>query len=132
MSTGELDGQHVLIAEDEVVISMELEVALREAGAKVIGPASTVTSAIEAIASARQLDLAVLDVNLGGVAAYPVAELLKSRGVPFIFATGYSRPEIAPEHADVTYLGKPVSMRQITSVLAQLGRQHHSVVDHAR
>jgi CheY-like chemotaxis protein len=124
VSTRELDGQHVLIVEDEVVISMELELALREAGAEVIGPASSVSSALEAIESARELDLAVLDINLGGIAAYPVAEVLRSRGVPFVFATGYGADEVSPENAGAVYLGKPVTMPQVTAALAKLARQH--------
>jgi CheY-like chemotaxis protein len=124
VSKRELDGQHVLIVEDEVVISMELELALREAGAEIIGPASSVSSALEAIASTRELDLAVLDVNLGGVPAYSVADLLKSRGVPFVFATGYGADEVSEQHADVVYLGKPVTMSQVTAALAKLARHH--------
>jgi CheY-like chemotaxis protein len=119
-----LDGQHVLIVEDEVVVSMELELALREAGAEVIGPTSSVSSALEAIATAKALDLAVLDINLGGVPAYPIADLLKSRGVPFVFATGYGADEVSEQHADVAYLGKPVTMSQVTAALAKLARQH--------
>lgn len=123
VSKRELDGQHVLIVEDEAVVSMELEFALREAGAEVIGPASSVSSALEAIESAEQLDLAIVDINLRGVAAYPVADLLKSRGIPFVLATGYSASDVSPQQADVVYLGKPVTMLQVTATLARLARE---------
>jgi DNA-binding response OmpR family regulator len=124
VSAPELEGQHILIVEDEMVVSMELELALREAGAEVIGPASSVSSALAAITSAQALDLAVLDINLGGAAAYPVADLLKSRGIPFVFATGYGADEVSVHHADAVYLGKPVTMHQVTAALAKLARHH--------
>lgn len=124
MSRRELDGQRILIVEDEVVVSMEVEMALRDAGAEVVGPVSSVTSALAAIASAQQLDLAVLDINLRGVSAYPVAEMLRSRHIPFVFATGYGASEVSPEYAaSVPYLGKPLTMSQLTSALARLSRE---------
>ncbi len=33
--------------------------------------------------------MAVLDVHLHGESAFPVAEALIAKGVPFVFATGY-------------------------------------------
>ena len=39
-------------------------------------------------------DGAILDVNLGGEAVYPLAEVLAAGRVPFIFVTGYSDEEI--------------------------------------
>ncbi|WP_210755899.1 hypothetical protein, partial [Gordonia paraffinivorans] len=37
----------------------------------------------------RPIDAAVLDANLNGRSVTPVAEVLRQRGVPFVFATGY-------------------------------------------
>jgi hypothetical protein len=52
-----LKGQHVLVVEDEILVSMCLELALSEAGAVVIGPPNSLSSALAAIGSAKQLDL---------------------------------------------------------------------------
>lgn len=38
-------------------------------------------------------DDAVLDINLNGQLVYPVAELLRSRDIPYIFCTGHETAE---------------------------------------
>lgn len=120
----ELAGQRVLIVEDEFVVSMELELALRSEGAEVVGPEPSVASALRVLESSQRIDLAVVDINLRGEPAYPVAELLKRRRVPFVFATGYEASEVARKYADVVYLAKPVSMVRVTAALAQLAHSH--------
>jgi CheY-like chemotaxis protein len=119
MQPGELSGQRILIVEDEFVVSMELEFALRAEGAEVLGPVASVPSALVEIETG-QLDAAVIDINLRGELAYPVAEALRSRHIPFVFTTAYSEAEIKPPFQDVTYLGKPVSMLKIADALAKL------------
>ncbi|MGZ9019130.1 MAG: response regulator [Rhodoplanes sp.] len=59
-------------------------------------------------AETSRMDVAILDVNLRGAPVWPVAELLRSRGVPFVFLTGYaSLNEFPAEFADVPRLDKP-------------------------
>jgi PAS domain S-box-containing protein len=89
--TASLAGRRVLLVEDEPLVAMDAETTLRALGCEVAGPASTLPEALRlAEAEAPRLDAAVLDVNLGGQAAFPVADLLVRRGVPVVFATGYS------------------------------------------
>ena len=52
-------GRRVLVAEDEFVIALEIEEALRRAGYEVVGPAATADEA-ERLASKEPLDAAVL------------------------------------------------------------------------
>ena len=120
MAPRDLAGRRILIVEDECVVSMELEMALRAEGAEVVGPEASVASALLALESAQPIDLAVVDINLRGEPAYPVADLLKRKKVPFVFATGYSASEVAREYADVVYLGKPLTMSRITAALVEL------------
>jgi CheY-like chemotaxis protein len=83
-----LAGRKVLVLEDEPVVAMLVEDMLVELGCIVVGPASRLDDAL-AMAEREELDLAVLDINLGRVDSFPVAEILRQRSVPFIFATGY-------------------------------------------
>ena len=89
-------GLRVLVVEDEAVLAMLVEEYLDELGCEVAGMAMRLD---EAVAQARTLavDVAVLDVNLAGQASYLVAEVLRERGVPVVFATGYGAAGI-PEN----------------------------------
>lgn len=78
----------VLIVEDEMLIAMMLQDMVSDAGLEVEGVANSLNAGID-LASKADIDLAILDVNLNGEEVYPVAEILKQRGIPFIFSTGY-------------------------------------------
>ena len=79
----------VLVVEDESLVAMLLEDCLAELGYEVAGTVGDVSTALEAVKQGN-LDMAVLDVNLGGTMSFPIAEELDARGVPYIFVTGYA------------------------------------------
>ena len=84
----DLNGLRVLVVEDEMMVSMLIEDMLSDLGCAVVGPASRLDEAI-ALVNSSTIDCAVLDVNLGGQPIFPVADLLREKGAPFAFATGY-------------------------------------------
>ena len=103
-----LAGLRVLIFEDEALIAMMAEDMLADLGCVVVDVVGSVRRGLAiATDTARPLDGAVLDVNLGGEQVYPVAEALAARGVPFIFATGYDASSISRSFAHVPVLPKP-------------------------
>jgi DNA-binding response OmpR family regulator len=77
----------VLIAEDDALIAIDLEMVLAEAGAEVVGPCLTVEDALIAAAE-RELSAAMLDIQLRNETIEPVARLLARRNTPFVFYTG--------------------------------------------
>lgn len=81
------EGLRVLLLEDQLLIAMDAEAMLGDAGAAV----TTTNTLAELRARLREAspDVAVLDVNIGQDTSLPVAEELARRGVPFVFATGY-------------------------------------------
>ncbi len=96
----------VLLVEDESLVSMYAEDVLTEAGFDVL-LAMRLDEALDRCETAR-FDLAVLDVNLGnGETSYPVARLMRARGVPLVFATGYGRFALPEEFAPETLVQKP-------------------------
>jgi two-component system, response regulator PdtaR len=110
----------VLIVEDEMLVAMELDGLLREQGCTVLGPAATVRRAIALIAEGRP-DAALLDINLNGHSAVPVAAALNGRGVPFIIVSGYSSTQLqAPELDQAPRVPKPVSHARLLGKLSQL------------
>jgi len=117
---GVLAGSRVLLVEDETLVAMLLEDMIAELGGNVVGSASRVSRALE-IAEDRSigLDLAVLDVNLGGEEVFPVASALAERGVPFAFSTGYGNAGLPEAWRSRPTLQKPFTQEQVTTVLSR-------------
>ncbi|HZZ89187.1 MAG TPA: HWE histidine kinase domain-containing protein [Caulobacteraceae bacterium] len=114
-------GKQIVIVEDAVLLALELEAGLTEAGAKVVGTAADVEEALKLIEA--PFDVAVLDANLNGMPVTPVAEALRRLGKPFIFATGYGDAAPAPEGFDAPVVRKPYNVAQIAAAVAEaLGR----------
>jgi hypothetical protein len=59
----------------------------------------------------------VLDVNLAGEPAYPVAEQLDARTIPFIFTTGYGRQGMPDLWARRPIIQKPFTAEDLRAVL---------------
>lgn len=114
-----LQGIRILVVEDEFLLAMDIESAIREAGGEVVGP---VVSLEEAVATAEREDLnaAVLDLNLRGEMSYPVAEVLDSRRIPFLFATGYSQGRLPDAFQCRPCLRKPFTWIALTAALERL------------
>jgi len=117
---GGLKGSRVLIVEDAVLLALELEIGLSEAGAVVIGPAYELDEAMALLD--QPIDAAVLDANLNGHSVGPVAEALAARGVPFVFATGYGETGGGPGGFNAPVIRKPYDVTQVAAAVAELLR----------
>jgi CheY-like chemotaxis protein len=100
----------VLIVEDETMVSMVIEDMVCDLGGHVVGPVASFEPAM-ACALEADFDLAILDVNLDGLAVYPIADALCERGIPFIFTTGYDSSVIPQRYQGRCVLSKPFSHR---------------------
>lgn len=69
------------------------------------------------VASNEQIDGAVLDVNLGNEAVWPVVDMLLSRNVPLVPGTGYDASAIPTAYADLSRREKPSNERDLARVL---------------
>jgi hypothetical protein len=67
---------------------------------------------------ADRLDGAVLDINLHDKRVYPVADALKARGVPFVFATGYDASMIPEPYVSAPRYEKPVDKARLMRFLS--------------
>jgi DNA-binding response OmpR family regulator len=106
--THQLDGKRVLIVEDELTIGEHLAYQMTAEGAEVIGPVATTNAALDVIANSG-VDGVVLDIRLRSEMAFPVADVLAARGIPFVFLTGYGARDVPARYADVSHLEKPVT-----------------------
>lgn len=114
-----LKGRRVLLVEDECLVSLLVEDILATAGCEV----DLAMRPVEALELAAQgsFDFAILDVNLGGgESSFPIARILRSRQIPFIFATGYTREGIHPDFREIPTLQKPYLPEQLLTHAAQL------------
>src|SRR3984893_17300529 len=92
-------GGSVFLVEDEVMIRMMVADMLEELGYSVAAEAGEINEAIR-LAQSTEFDLAILDVNVNGRVISPVAELIRARKRPFIFATGYGSSGPSAELTD--------------------------------
>lgn len=113
------NGLRVLMIEDEPLVSMMLEEMLEDMGVTVAGSPASLAEALERVQSAN-FDCALLDMNLGGKRADPVAEQLNSLGVPFAILSG-GEDEAKALGASV-FVSKPYRFSDIEAALAVIGK----------
>ncbi|TZG27494.1 response regulator [Sphingomonas montanisoli] len=106
-------GTRVLIVEDDAIIAMTAEDMLDELGCVTAATAATLKDAL-ARAEDTDFDIALLDLNLKDESSLPVAALLRDKGKPFLFATGYDGLP-----ADSGFVGSPLVAKPYR--LSQLG-----------
>lgn len=111
--------KRILIVEDEVLVAMHLEDLLTEMGHQVVGPATRVNQAME-LARRSEIDMAVLDVNVAGRTSFPVADVLRQRGIPFVFATGYGAEGFVEGYRDEPTLRKPYEPQELMRAIAAM------------
>lgn len=110
--------QRLLVVEDELLVALDIESILTEAGMVVVGPAASAAEALELIASTA-FDAALLDANLHGEPINDVAAALVERRIPFAYVTGYGRESLPPGF-EATIITKPFDANQLVSATREL------------
>ena len=118
MASSALRDRRILIVEDEYLIAATLSDALEAAGSVVLGPVPSVAKAIKQIESEPQIDAAVVDLNLGGELAYPVADTLLARNIPFVFTSGYEDSVLSKHYPQIKNCLKPYLIVKVEEALA--------------
>ncbi|MFC5436955.1 response regulator [Rhodanobacter umsongensis] len=108
----------ILLAEDEMMLAMMLEDRLDASGYRVI-KAARLNRCLE-LAESASIDLAILDINLAGEQSFPVATVLRRRGIPFVFSSGYGDQDLPEAWRNERILQKPYDSRQLMDALAAL------------
>ena len=114
-----LQGKSILVVEDEYFLAADTARSLEDAGAHVLGPCADKDEALRILAEDPP-SAALLDINLGDGADFAVAEALATRGIPFVFMTGYDLELIPPQFATIPRLQKPTRLRQIVDAFEKI------------
>ncbi|MBW6426022.1 response regulator [Rhizobium sp. XQZ8] len=114
----------IMIVEDEMLLALDLEDMLLEAGFTVVGQASDMAQAITLAEQQHgAVDVAIMDINLarGSNGVETAGELRKRWDIPSLFVSG-NLDEVTRERArqwsPVGFIGKPYSERELLSSLA--------------
>jgi DNA-binding response OmpR family regulator len=114
----------LLIVEDEALVAFDIEAALMAAGLEITGLAISVRAALHLLQT-EPCDAAVLDANLNGESAEPVATALQERGIPFVVLSGYGSEQRPPALRNAPFVTKPFAydqlIRAVDSLLAPTG-----------
>jgi DNA-binding response OmpR family regulator len=114
-----LDNLRILIVDDEPLIAMDIASVVEKAGCEVVGMAGTVRRALGLI-DRGACDVAVLDANLNGESAEPIAAALRQRGAPFLVISGYAGRQLSGAFVGAPFMVKPYSPERLVELLCRL------------
>ena len=110
-------GHRILVVEDSALVVLVIEDILRKLGLTIVGPGSRLAEALK-LAREETIHAALLDVNLNGEMSWEVAAVLRDRGIPFLFTTGYDAGTMLPTaFADEPVLNKPFKSDDLANAL---------------
>jgi CheY-like chemotaxis protein len=113
-----LEGQRILVVEDDYLVALAVSTMLEDAGAKVVGPIAGAQEAVALIEAAEErVDVAILDIDLNGETSYPVADALASRHIPFVFASGYGVDALDQQYRQYPRCQKPFNHQVLLRAL---------------
>lgn len=114
-----LHGKRILVAEENLIVAMDLAFELEALGAEVIGPFARVDAALAAIGSDTPTG-AILDVNLLDGHVTPLAERLLEEHVPVVFCTGVAIPDdLRTRYPYAPVFIKPTASEVLAEALAR-------------
>ena len=119
--------ERILVAEDSALVAMDIEM-----GCQVVGPVAHLDDAVR-LAGAEDLDGAIVDVQLQGGSAFAVADLLQERGIPFVFATGFTENRFFTAPYDsAPRLQKPYDLDRVREAVASFAERRRAHSDRGR
>jgi CheY-like chemotaxis protein len=111
----------ILVAEDEGLIALNLELMLRHFGCEIVGPVSEIDDIVDT-ARKHNPDGAFLDVNLRGRKVFDVLPEMMGLGVPCVLSSGYDDPMLFPAaFRDMPRIAKPFDEMALRRACAEFG-----------
>lgn len=120
--------KRVLIVEDVLLIALEMQRRLLEAGYEVVGPAARAADALRLVHEQRP-DCALLDVDLNGELVTEVIDELRRLRVPLFLTTGYGLDRLPEHYRDVPCFLKPIEVQELTRTLEQMFQARNAAAE---
>lgn len=108
----------ILLVEDEFMIASLLQRMLGNHGCGITWVGNVEDGA--QLAANEKLDGAVLDINLAGEKVFPVCDVLRARGIPFVFTTAYDTSTVPEKYKGRPVISKPLVKDEISGAVAFL------------
>lgn len=118
MDGSTLCGHSILVVEGEPFAALDVEIGLREAGAKVFGARQLRDALL--LAEYPVLSAAVIAQRLGGDRTTAVCRRLADLGVPFMLYTRYDAADAMQEWPSAPVVTKPASPKEVISAVVGL------------
>ena len=106
----------VLVAVNDVVVALDLQRLLHEAGYRVVGPTTNIAE-IERIIQRGGIDCAILDLDVDRRAPLPIADLLDSVDVPFVYLTTGVLAPVPSRHRLTPVVEKPFTRESLLATV---------------
>jgi len=113
----------ILVVEDENLVAMQITWMLEDAGHFVVGPERSVAATTKVLAR-QKIDLALLDIQLGGETVFPISILLDRLHVPYIFITG-DHANLPDEYRHRPLIAKPYRPEALVGQIQRMLTQAH-------
>nr|WP_040111690.1 response regulator [Rhizobium aethiopicum] len=101
-------GRRVLVVEDDYDQAQDMARAIEKHGGDVVGPYPDIEAAFLALGKAA-IDAAVLDIRLNAEDVFPLADVLREKGIPFFFVTGFDRDVLPKRLRKEQIIRKPIA-----------------------
>ena len=110
----------ILVAEDSFLLVTLLQDVFDDLGWEMVGPATRLADALQ-LAQHGTFDAALLDINLDGTMSWEAAILIKERGIPFAFGTGYDVNVSLPDAlTGIRVVAKPYQLKELQRTMQEI------------
>jgi DNA-binding response OmpR family regulator len=111
--------KRVLIAEDNRLIAIDLEDALRRAGFDVIVIRESENGAFKLVEH-LEFDVAIVSLKSSSGSEHQIAQQIDARNIPFAICTGRSREEVDAQFPGVPIITKPYDWDDLVVTISDL------------
>ena len=122
-STPPLKGARILLMEPNMLVALDSQDALLEAGAGAVVVANSIAEVLGHLQAAGSFAAIICDVNLGRESGIALAQSLVATGIPLIVASGYtSHPSLPATLKSVPLVSKPYPLAELIEVVSRAAK----------